>query len=323
MRFNTFDEVKKWYEATTPVREKGVGTVRDIRPVDDRRYKERRIVKINDRCYALSDGWHYGDGVTNPHNHGSGYKPTREDLVRFAPIVWRRDARGTETIAVRNAGYGSNTTIARHRFLYNHMPKWITLVAGCNNGKYFLRYTQGETFFPKATALPQQVYDALKAKKNRWMRGITLTDKATALFQREGNMFTLLSEPLQEPMKRIDKDAKAPYVEAIREFREWMLLMAPMLSYDWKTGDEAQREFGTWAVDAFGGDGQAAAYRAVLLDPVHPQRVNMLHNYIRNAIGYRHDGQLYPTDYEHIAKNFTAWVNRQCGFITFITTVPR
>jgi hypothetical protein len=314
MRFNTFDEVKNWYESTKPVREKEHNTARDIRPIDERRYKGRRIVKVDDSCYVLSDGWHYGGGVTDPYDHNSGYVPITVDLVRFAPIVWRRDASGTETIAVRNAGYGSNTTASRHAFLRNHLPNWITLVTGNNNGKHFLRYTQGKTFFPKATALPQQVYDAVKSKKVYHGRWATLTDKATLLFQREGNAFILLSDPVPEPMKRIDKDAKAPYAKAIREFREWSLIMAPLLSYDWRTASDARSALTTWS------KGKPEAYRAVILNAEHPQRVNMLICMVRDVVGWRQDDQLRQGDLERIAKGSKAWVNRYCGFIK---TEPR
>jgi hypothetical protein len=319
MRFNTFDEVKNWYESTKPVREKQGGTVRDIRPIDGRRYKERRIVKIDDSCYVLSDGWHYGGGVTDPHDHNSGYKPTTEDMIRFAPIVWRRAADGTETIAVRNSGYGSNTTAARHDFLRSYLPKWLTLVTGNRNGKHFIRTHQGAVFFPEATALPVQVYDVLKVKKNRWMRGITRTDKATLLFQREGHTFILLSEPVPEPMKRVAKDVKAPYVKAIREFREWLLIMGPMLTHDWRTCNEARNALNTWIDEVYKGD-RELAHRAILRDPTHPQRINLMHVLVYGVIGYSSSGALQSHHLDNMKRNINEHINKACGFIT---TMPR
>jgi hypothetical protein len=319
MRLNTFDEVKNWYESTKPVREKGVGIERDIRPIDGRRYKERRIVKIDDNCYVLSDGWHYGGGVTDPHDHNSGYKPTAEDTIRFAPIVWRRAADGTETIAVRNSGYGSNTSHSRHDFLRSYLPKWLTLVTGNGNGKHFIRTHQGKVFFPPATALPQQVYDVLKAKKNRWMRGITLTDKATLLFQREGHTFILLSDPVPEPMKRVDKDVKAPYAEAIREFREWALLMAPMLTFEWKASRDAREALATWIDEAHKGEAELA-HRAILRDPTHPQRVNLLYQLVYQICSWSTRTTLQAHDLDNMKRNINEHINKACGFIT---TMPR
>lgn len=319
MRLNTFDEVKNWYESTKPVREKQVGIERDIRPIDGRRYKERRIVKIDDSCYVLSDGWHYGGGVTDPHDHNSGYKPTTKDMIRFAPIVWRRAADGTETIAVRNSGCGSNTSHGRHDFLRSYLPKWLTLVTRGGNGKHFIRNHQGAMFFPGATALPAQVYDVLKAKKNRWMRGITLTDKATLLFQREGHTFILLSDPVPEPMKRVAKDVKAPYLEAIREFREWFLLMGPMLTHDWKASRDAREALATWIDEVYKGD-RELAHRAILRDPTHPQRINLMHVLVYGIVGYSTSGALQSHHLDNLKRNINEYINKACGFIT---TMPR
>jgi hypothetical protein len=321
MKFNTFDEVKNWYERTKPVREKNHGTARDIRPIDERRYKERRIVKIDDNCYVLSDGWHYSGGVANPHDHNSNYKVTTEDMIRFAPIVWRRAADGTETIAVRNAGYGSNTTHSRHVFLRQHLPYGIRLMTGYNNGKHFLRCASGETAFPKATALPQAVYDVLIARKSRWMRGITLTDKATALFQREGkwkaSAFYLLSEVVPEPMKRVNKDAKAPYAAAIREFREWALLMLPMLQIG-AEGYYAARQ----NIDKHSHGEFETILREALLDPSHPNRVDLIYVIFRDVVYYPWRDAV-PITAEHFQKfkrGLTPWLNKKAGFIK---TEPR
>ena len=317
MKLNTFDEVKNWYEKTKPMREKDFGTARDIRPIYERRYKGRRIVKVDDNCYVLSDGWHFGSVVEEPHGYSSGYKPTTEDLIRFAPIVWRRAPDGTETIAVRNAGYGSNTVHSRHEFLRKHLPYGILLFTGVSNGKHFLRCASGETFFPKATALPQVVYDTLKAKNGRWMRGITTTDNATLTFQREGNAFNLLSEALPEPMKRVNKKAKEQYAKAIREFREWALLMLPMLQISRGGYNAAQNNINS------NGHGEFEQFlRKILLDPTHPNRVDLIYLMYRDLVGYSwRDMELLTEERLQKFKNgLTPWINKKAGFIK---TEPR
>ena len=81
--FNTFDEVASYYERIKPLR--GANNVgKDIRPIGDRKRKHERIVKVSDNCYALSDGWHYGDDVFKAWYRNAEYTPTSKDMEFYA-----------------------------------------------------------------------------------------------------------------------------------------------------------------------------------------------------------------------------------------------
>lgn len=323
---NTFDEVKNWYERTKPVREKTHGTSRDVRPIDERRYKERRIAKIDDNCYVLSDGGHYGSGIGwQPYTQGANYTPTTEDLVRFAPIVWRRAADGTETVAVRNAGYGSNTVASRHEFLFQHMPQGIKLWRGNNNGKHWLRAASGETFFPTATAVPQMIHDAAQNKRRYWARWLTLEDNATVTFRRDGAQFHLIGEALPEPMRRVDKETKGQYAQAIREFTDWTMVIVPMLMRSRQTFNDAFVAFDAWMRENGGHTDdtrKANNYRTVIADPQHEQRVNLVYILAEDILrDVRPWSQRYTPMREEEFKPFraalTRQINKRCAFITY------
>ena len=89
--FASFDEVARRYEDIKPIRERTLGTSRDIRPIGDRNRKQERIVKLSRNCYALSDGYHRGDGAF------TYFSPTwgRGLMEYYAPIVWRKHKYGT------------------------------------------------------------------------------------------------------------------------------------------------------------------------------------------------------------------------------------
>ena len=64
--FSSFHEVAKHYNSIKPLVSKLHTREDDIRPIGDRARKHERIVKISNNCYALSDGYHYGDDKFYP-----------------------------------------------------------------------------------------------------------------------------------------------------------------------------------------------------------------------------------------------------------------
>lgn len=317
MKFNTFDEVARWYDLTKPVREKRHMYARDVRPIGERRYKDQRIVRISADCYVLSDGWHFGDPLSSRYDYGANYTPKPADMIRFAPIVWRREADGVETITVRNGGLGDNTVTSRHMFLRRHLPIGIQLRSISRTGRHTLRTAHGETFFPTGTAVPKVLYDVATTKKTPWTAKFTLTDDATVVFRREGTAFVLLSEPLPVPVPVVDREAKAPYAAAAREFRDWVLTVAPMLDFSWQPCRDATTAFNAW-VDAEFGRGRSnetRAIRAVMRDPDHPQRVNLLYVIVGDCID-RGSDTLTSDHRAQLKARLTRHINKRCGFIT-------
>lgn len=310
MTLSTFEGVKNWYEHTTPLRgKKNEGL--DIRPIGDRRYKYRRIIKVDDNCYAISDGWHFGDPLQMTYDYGSGFKPTPEDTATYAPIVWRRHPDGTETVAIRNAGWGSGTVVARHDMLRQYTPRGLTLRTGDRTGKHYIQCASGTHYMPKATMIPKAVLDARVAKKVYWGRP-TLTDEATLVFRREGDVFVLASTAPVETKKAVNKVLKAEFRQPIAEFRDWMGVTLPMLHL---TFDETRR-LGREFVAAKGDRAVAEFVREILLDPVHPQRVALAAQILVRAAGWPYTGRAYSLDQVRDAiKNVTPWLNKYGGFM--------
>ena len=58
MRFNTFNEVAKWYEQTKPVVSKNHKAEDNIRPIGNRKHKWERIRKVDAETYVLLDGYY-------------------------------------------------------------------------------------------------------------------------------------------------------------------------------------------------------------------------------------------------------------------------
>lgn len=307
---NTFEEVKNWYERTTPLRgKKNEGL--DIRPIGERRYKDRRIIKVDDNCYAISDGEHFGDPLYPPYDYGSGFKPTPEDTATYSPIVWRRHADGTETVAIRNAGYGSGTVVARHDMLHRYRPRGILLRAGDRNGRHYIQCASGTHYMPKATMIPKAVLDARVAKKIHWGRP-TLTDEATLVFRREGDVFVLASTAPVETKRAVNKALKAEFRQPIAEFRDWMGVTLPMLHL---TYDETRR-LGQEFAAAKGDRAVAEFMQEILLDPVHPQRVAVAAKIVVHVAGWPATGRAYSIDEVRDAiNNVTPWLNKFGGFM--------
>ena len=153
--FTTFDAVASYYERIKPLR--GANNVgKDIRPIGDRKRKHERIVKVSDNCYALSDGWHYGDDVFKAWYRNAEYTPTSKDMEFYAPIVWRKHKDGTETVTMRN-GSGSGAHNMRYAFLYRHSPKGLHFRN--RSGKHFIAAADKTYYLAKGTTVPKPLWE--------------------------------------------------------------------------------------------------------------------------------------------------------------------
>ena len=119
----------------------------DIRPLDDekRSRKWERIKKINDKCYALLDGYSMGDDVFPPwYINSSDYAPSLEETVQFSPIVWTRK-KNTVSVKVRN-GSGGGAHTQRYKFLDSFLPRELSFIL--RNGKqYIFHVDSGKEFY--------------------------------------------------------------------------------------------------------------------------------------------------------------------------------
>ena len=229
----SFAEVVAHYDCTTPLRG-SINAGKDIRPIGDRRRKYERIVKISDSCYALSDGYHFGDEHFGYWFHSAGkLTPTLADMEKYAPIVWRKKRDGTEEVTLRN-GLGPSTHVNRYNFLYRHSPvhMWFRI----RNGKHFIETGGREYYLAKTTTMPKAMHN--KTTNNQYYNqslprawASTRDDNSAVKFIRieggwqhvEGTGRSLPKAPT------VNKDLKAKFKDDIKKFFEWGMAMSPLL----------------------------------------------------------------------------------------------
>lgn len=338
--FTTFADVASWYEATPPLR--GVAnTGKDIRPIGDRKRKVERIVKIDDNCYALSDGYHIGDGLFGSYRwygliNTYTYTPTLKDMAFYAPIVWRKHKDGTETVTMRN-GNGPGTHTGRYQFLYRHSPKGLHFRN--RNGKHFIEVLgSGQSYFlAKGTTVPKPMWEdeqrqiaATKKSGGRlprwrgWMRA--KNDNASLTFKRTDNGWELVSggRPVPvPPKKRIDTTIKAKLKPHIKEFREWLTAIAPLMPMrDYTYEQSLRQEMMDWVEKTTGKKRNvwslatnidAKLAREIIADPEHPLRMQLAYVAVRDTDFLDHCET--EDDVKVIKAAFNRWVNKQLGLV--------
>jgi hypothetical protein len=331
--FTTFADVARWYETTTPLRGKdNVG--KDIRPIGDRKRKYERIVKVSDNCYALSDGWHYGDDVFKAWYRNAEYTPTSKDMEFYAPIVWRKHKDGTETVTMRN-GSGSGAHNMRYAFLYRHSPRGLRFRN--HNGKHFIQAGVKEYFLAKGTTVPKPVWEDVQreiavAKANgrkpqRWLSGLRAkNDNASLTFKLVEGSWQHVDggrDVPTPPKKRVNKELKAKLKPHIEAFRDWVLAVGPMLplgdwSYDRQLRDAAvewSKGTGypirdTWSLSVML---DATLSRKIITDAEHPLRMQLAFVALTQAELLRVCRD--QDDVVGVKTAFNRWVNKQLGLV--------
>ena len=353
--FESFDDVVYNYENIKPM---GGSTNKgkDIRPIGDRKRKYERIVKISNNCYALSDGFHFGD---EHFNWGWGYTasaefvPTLKDMEKYAPIIWRKKRDGTEQVTIRN-GYGNHAHNSRYAFINRHTPKGLGF--RIDNGKQYVTKTMGRYPHPqdderyylaKTRTAPRVVYDHIKEQHGanwygeRASEWVMLHDDNSALvFNKntgtdrfsgvdwvhvEGTGRTLPKAP------RVNIEAKAKYKDSIKKFFEWGMTMSPLIplednEYLYKHNQDLVEAYGQtrgnhWRkVDGMRG-------REIVRSSRHPARLAFWIEFAKQC--YAPDEQSWSfnskplltkiktkEDISHVRACFNRFINTELGFIT-------
>ena len=353
--FGSFDEVVAHYENIKPmggIANKG----KDIRPMGDRKRKYERIVKISNNCYALSDGFHFGD---KQFNWGWGYTasaefvPTLKDMEKYAPIIWRKKRDGTEQVTIRN-GYGNHAHNSRYAFINRHTPKGLGF--RIDNGKQYVTKTMGRYPHPhyderyylaKTRTAPRVIYDHVKEQHGanwygeRASEWVMLHDDNSALvFNKntgtdrfsgvdwvhvEGTGRTLPKAP------RVNIEIKAKYKDSIKKFFEWGMTMSPLIplednEYLYKHNQDLVEAYGQtrgnhWRkVDGMRG-------REIVRSSRHPARLAFWIEFAKQC--YAPDEQSWSfnstplltkiktkEDISHVRACFNRFINTELGFMT-------
>jgi hypothetical protein len=353
--FESFDEVVAHYENIKPMGGSG-NKGKDIRPIGDRKRKYERIVKISNNCYALSDGFHFGDKYFNwgwGYTASAEFVPTLKDMEKYAPIIWRKKRDGTEQVTIRN-GYGNHAHNGRYAFINRHTPKGLGFVV--DNGKQYVTKTMGRYpdhrhderyYLAKTHTAPRIVYDHIKDQQNaNWYqenakKWVMLHDDNSALVFNKAESKDRFSGVDWVHVKgtgralpkapRVNIEIKAKYKDSIKKFFEWGMTMSPLMplednEYLYKHNQDLVEAYGlergnVWRkVDGMRG-------REIVRSSRHPARLAFWVEFAKQC--YAPDEQSWSwnsaplltkiktkEDIAHVRACFNRFINTELGFIT-------
>ena len=318
---SSFTDVQRLYDSTKPVREVNHGTTRNVRPTGDRARKWERVKKISDSCYLLMDGFHSGDDVFHPYNNSG--MPTEAEVINLAPIVWRRDKHGRETVTFRN-GTGRGSHNSRYSFLERHIPHGMRFFI--RNGKQFIEnkgaHNHEQLYLAKSATVAAY---AVPTHLNQWNDYLTSRDDDVSLtFERKDSGEFAFADGGKElpapPRTIINKEHKAKYKQAITDYWGWIVAMAPLMdTRDRGHVRDLQQELCNAAgVNYSAWDNQVLPANfaiEVLTDYNSPMRLNMAMNFVTSSD--IKDAQT-PEDAKRVRAQFNRWINKTCGFSTVV-----
>lgn len=229
---STFADVERLYNNIKPVISVYHDKASDIRPIENRRYKERRIMKVSKNCYAFLVNFTGMDGEFKGRQRVLSDVPTLADVLLEAPIVWRKHKDGSETVTIHNAKIPYST--CWYEFLRRHLP--AGLVFSNAWGKPHTVWSKtGEYFIPHNKFSPRSRGDNYRYYASRNSLGATPKFERSLTFRRDADAaytWALISEPYAQDRKSthyIDKAAKAAIAPQLKELKQWMLTMYPII----------------------------------------------------------------------------------------------
>ena len=216
MRFNTFDQVAKWYSDTKPMVSKNHELSHDVRPISDRKRKWERIKRIDENTYALLDG-NYGNTIW-----GQRDEVLHEFENTMAPITWMRREDG-DFIRIRNHSR-DNVSVTRYNFLHYHLPDTLRFDYN-QQGKHWVRHNGEDIPLPKC-----------KVRLVNHNSARTVHDDNMYLIFRanKDGTFTRVGDKLMVEVQKVDKDLKKQWREKIDAFYNYCAAVAPMLDLSWQ-----------------------------------------------------------------------------------------
>lgn len=234
MRFDSFNEVVKWYNDTKPVVSTNHTKAQDVRPIGARNRKYERIKKIDDNTYALCDG-NYGNCIWGSHT------PEQDAFENtMAPILWMRREDG-DFIRVRNHNV-YYVSVTRYNFLYQHLPSTM-----------HFRYNQQGIHWVHAKT-PEGYVDFRLPKSRAKLDHVTkkcTDDNVYLMFRVNGDgTFTRVGEELEVEVKRVDKEVKKQWRERVDNFYTFCAAMAPMLDLSWGNRNEYANQVRQYLMDS-------------------------------------------------------------------------
>jgi hypothetical protein len=335
--YASFAEVEAAYNNITPLRG-STNAGKDIRPIGDRARKWERIVKVSPNCYALSDGYHFGDGHFRDWVFNGTFTPTLKHMEQYAPIVWRKKRDGTEEVTLRN-GWGPHAHNGRYQFLYRHTPKgrWFRN----RNGKHFIENGSTAHYIAKVRTAPKPVYDEIMGntsthywhKRNKeWVRAHDDNSAVTFRKNEHGGWDHVegTGRDLEEAKgPTVMKETKAKNKDAIKSFFEWGMTMSPLLpledpEYRTTNSRELHDYFKPEDYKGYGlPDLKPVDLRKVVSDEDHPMRLALWVKFASDCTDHMWMNRVYYTktvetkeDLQRVRVRYNTFINRQLGFMT-------
>ena len=330
--FNDFDSVEIAYETTKPLAG-AANKGKDIRPIGERRRKWERIHKFTDDCYGLMDGG-TGDPVDGWEEASLG------EMLFFAPILWRRHKDGSESVRIRNES-GQYAHNSRYKFLEKFIPAQLGFEL--RNGKQFITSARtGEDYFlaksktvtahemrmlkeqlqlqidNNAPSLMIASYQSMVDKRTTRDDGVALTFRRTA---KDGTLRLDSGgkAPPKPPRIVVDTKSKRKHKQAIQNFWEWVVTMAPLMPVDdWTYRWNASNELLMYTRQGIPGRrvsrSQLTAPEValeIINDDNHPMRLNLAVHFVAQS-----DIKEATTedDARAVRAQFNRWINKVCGF---------
>jgi hypothetical protein len=301
---STFSDVERHYNNTDVLVSKYHSRAEDVRPIDNRRRKWERIVKITDRKFELHDGW-----IDTTYATASYVKYFAKYMQR-PPIVWTLKKGAVDIITVRGSVSLNNDT-GRHKFLRSYLPvglAWKVGARGIHTVEYF------NSFYGRncSVYLPSPTDDD---DKTDYFVQFKRTDK---YHDQCGLVWEHVAGHYQMPKRRVDKEKKAALKSDIHAFFEWMCSVGPLLPM----GHEGRHNFRREMIEEcnrrkiaanFNGYAPVELAVEIVTDYNHMLRPHLAAHFLA-----RHDIKQVSTAEERTKfKNaYNSWVNTALGLIT-------
>lgn len=320
MALNTFKEVEAKYNSIKPVAGKLTKKEYDVRPIGSRRAKHNRICKIDDNCYAIMTE----SVITDAPERGRGGGYSKSAVAMSAPIVWRRDTNGVETVTIHNSMHAH--AVGWYEFLRKHMPTGLRFD---NSVIHKINVMGGLSFF-----LPKNKLD-VSAQDGPSEIGLTFRrhDMNGRTFRWEQVGQNYEKDLRTASTFYIDKEEKAEFRKDIVKFREWAGAMLPLMSIP--TEWQARRDFNKPLAETlktlerelsgndplfkfrgkFWEDRYPNAFRHALKNEDSPARVPMLYVFLQYIEDYLDTGEsIQNLEHKQLMSRMNDFINRACNF---------
>jgi hypothetical protein len=214
----SFDEAVATYNNIKP--SKGKYAAYDLRPLGRRSNQHERIIKIDENTYALWPSSHWWCDTKDFD---------KEDARIRAAVLWQRTAEG-DFVHVRNSWFNSSN-ISHYRFLNEVLPHGLTFATQSSKQYIIPHFALKKHYLPHDEWFGGSYAKHISGDPNKpnVVDNSPLTPELVYK-HKGGNKFDLVSKEYVVPKKAVNLELKTALTPSIRAFKEWALIMAPMLN---------------------------------------------------------------------------------------------